>query len=171
MNRVRGFGVASFLSVLVFISGCSAGFSSNSSVNTLLSKEQHFTLKNLNGESVSLDGLLSKNKAVLVNFWATWCPFCLEEIPDLVKLKEKYKNSPLEIVGIDVGESAEQAGPFAKRMNINYPVLLDAENSVAESYKVAGIPTTFLVSADGKIIGEYHAFTPQLESDVEKALK
>ena len=54
---------------------------------------------------------------------------------------------------------------------MNYTVLLDTENSVAESYRVVGIPTTYLISSNGNIIGEYHAYTPQLESDVEKALK
>ena len=172
MNRARGFLGAAVLSILILTGGCSGAYSPRSMFSEgKLEGNQRFNLKNLNGENVSLDGLLGKNKAVLVNFWATWCPFCIEETPDLVKLKTKYKDSPFEIVGINVGESKEEAAAFAKRLHINYTVLLDEDNSVAQSYHVVGIPTTFLISAQGKIVGEYHAFTSQLESDVEKVLQ
>lgn len=172
MNRLRGSLGAAVLCVLILMSGCSSEFSPRSMFGEgKLDDGQRFSLKDLNGENVSLNALLSKNKAVLVNFWATWCPFCVEEIPDLIKLKAKYKNSPFEIVGVNVGETSEAAGAYANRLKINYTVLLDTENGVAESYHVVGIPTTFLISAEGKIVGEYHAYTPQLESDVEKILK
>ena len=171
MNRLLGgFGIT-FLGLSILLSGCSGGVSSHPGNGENSGTGQRFTLKNLNGENVSLDSLLAKNKAVLVNFWATWCPYCVEEIPDLVKLKAKYKDSPFEIVGINVGESAAAASAYAKKLRINYLVLLDMDNSVAENYRVVGIPTTYLIQSDGRVAGEYHAFTPELESDVEKILQ
>ena len=131
----------------------------------------NFSLKNLQNEDVALQSALAKNKAVLVNFWATWCPPCREEIPDLIKLEEKYKDKGFTILGIDVGESAERVQSFSEKAGMNYPLLLDVDNAVAETYRVVGIPTTYLLNSEGKVLGEYHAFTPQLESDVEKALQ
>jgi thiol-disulfide isomerase/thioredoxin len=106
-----------------------------------------------------------------VNFWATWCPPCREEIPDLIKLYAKNKDRGLEILGVDVGESPTKVSNFIEKAGINYPVVLDRDMSVSETYRVVGIPTTYLMNSEGAILGEYHGYTPQLVSDVEKALK
>ena len=162
------------ITVLLFISafmttGCADADSVNRSGSSAPSN--NFTLKDVTGASVSLDGLLQKNKAVLVNFWATWCPPCREEIPDLIALQAKDKDRGLTILGVDVGESPTKVGNFVEKFGINYPVVLDSEMKVSESYRVVGIPTTYLMNSQGKIIGQYHGFTRDLESDVEKALQ
>ena len=114
---------------------------------------------------------MKQNKAVLLNFWATWCPPCREEIPGLIKLQEAYRNKSFTILGVDVGESQKKAAGFVEKTSINYPVVLDSDMKVAEAYSVFGIPTTFLLSSEGKILGEYHGFTSRLVADVEKALQ
>lgn len=130
-----------------------------------------FTLKNLADEDVNLNALLKANKAVLLNFWASWCPPCREEIPDLIQLQDKTKGSSFTVVGVNVGESRARVTAFARDVGINYPVVLDEDTRVASSYGVLGIPTTFLIGSDGKVISEYHGYTPHLEGDVEKAIQ
>ena len=130
-----------------------------------------FTLKDLAGQDVKFEELLAGNKAVLINFWATWCPPCREEIPDLIKLQKKYADSGFTILGIDVGESKAKVSRFAQQMGMNYPIVLDEDMEVAQQYGIVGIPTTYLVSSDGRILGRYHAFTRKLAADVEKALQ
>jgi peroxiredoxin len=157
-----------FLAFVFFAAGCVGPAASNAGP---LKDKQRFTLKTPTGTSVSLESSLKSNKAVLVNFWATWCPPCREEIPDLVKLYAAKKSAGLEIIGVDVGESAKRVAAFAEKNGMTFPVVLDEDQSVAEAYGVSGIPTTFLIASDGRVLGTYHAFTPQLEADVEEALK
>lgn len=130
-----------------------------------------FVLQDIHGTSVSLDAVLKANKAVLLNFWATWCPPCQEEIPELIRLQNQYGKSGFTVLGIDVGESPAKVSSFAKKMGINYPLLLDRNQEVATRYGIVGIPTSYLVSGEGKIIGEYHAATPKLFDDVKKAVQ
>jgi peroxiredoxin len=168
MSRRARFFSTLFFGVLFFAAGCSgAGLLEAREV----SGAQRFTLKDVDGKSVSLDSLLSGHKAVLVNFWATWCPPCREEIPDLIRLQEKYGAQGFTIAGIDVGESAKRVSAFASKNGMNYPLLLDTDSHVAESYDVVGIPTSLLIDKDGKILSEYHAATPKLFADVEKAIR
>ena len=162
-----------FLSLFLLVLGCMGPDSRQSRANASGESQvlQKFTLNNLKDEPVSLDMLLKKNRAVLINFWATWCPPCREEIPGLITLQEKFKDKSFTVLGVDVGESKTKVSNFAEKIGINYPVVLDPDMSVTERYSVVGIPTSFLVSSTGKILGEYHAYTPDLETDVEKALE
>ena len=105
----------SWLVVLFFVVGCMGPTTSSSGAS------YDFTLKNLDGQEVSLNSLLKENKAVLLNFWATWCPYCREEIPNLIKLQKDYAGKKFSVVGMDVGESASRVSTYAKKMGINYP--------------------------------------------------
>ena len=157
--------------VSFFVIGCMGGGAERvSAAGGQISQEQYFTLKNLEGESVSLQKELKSKKAVLINFWATWCPPCREEIPDLIKLQKERGGADFTILGVDVGEAAKQVSSFVESNGINYPVLLDADQSVAEKYNIVGIPTSILVNSEGKVLGTYHAVTPQMLRDVEKVL-
>lgn len=136
-----------------------------------LSQDQYFTLKDTGGNDVSLKSLLGANKAILINFWATWCPPCREEIPDLIRLQNQYKDRSFTVVGVDVSESARKVSKFAEKFKMNYPILLDDGNKVSDRYNIVGIPTSLLVSSDGTILGEYHAAGPDLFAAVEKAIR
>ena len=168
MNR-RARSFATFiLGVVFFAAGCSSAARLEARE---LAGGQRFTLSDTDGNKVSLDALLSENKAVLVNFWATWCPPCREEIPDLIRLQKEYGGKGFTIVGVDVGESAKRVSAFGTKNGMNYPLLLDTDNRVAESFSVVGIPTSLLIDKEGKILQEYHSATPKLFKDVEKALR
>ncbi len=111
-----------------------------------------FELKDLDGRIVKLSDF--KGKVVLLNFWATWCPPCREEIPDLIALQNKYRDKGLVVLGV----SLDQKGPapvksFVGRMKINYPVVIGDEKTAMNYGGIQAIPTTFYVDRNGKIAG------------------
>lgn len=136
-----------------------------------LSDEQRFAATDMKKQPVELNALLKTNKAVLVNFWATWCALCKEEIPALSKLYTAHQQDGLAIVGVNVAESPKKVAAYAKRLGINYPVVLDRESEIAETWNVVGLPVSVLVRADGSLGGPYSGYTKELASDVEAVLK
>ncbi len=110
-----------------------------------------FALTTLDGKSLKLSDL--RGKAVVLNFWATWCSPCRMELPWLVDLQNKYRAQGLEIVGIAEDDTAkDKVAQFVKEMNLNYAVALD-DSTVAEKYgNVEDLPTTFYINRDGKIV-------------------
>ena len=123
-----------------------------------------FTLADLDGEWVSMNQF--KGKVVLLNFWGTWCGPCRKEIPDFVKLSEKYQKDGLEIVGVTLTSgSAGKINAFADRWGINYTLLTDIDGNETQSVtalygqatgrRITGVPTTFLIDRDGYIRQKY----------------
>ena len=135
-----------------------------------IESDQFFQASDLGGDSVDLKTLLSARKAVLINFWATWCALCKEEIPALAQLQTERSPDGLAIVGVNVAESERKVRRYVEEMGINYPVVLDEESAIAESYNVMGLPVSLLVRADGSVTGPYSGFTEELQADVAKAL-
>ncbi|WP_102401558.1 peroxiredoxin family protein [Haloimpatiens massiliensis] len=113
-------------------------------------KSTDFTLKNIEGKTVKLSDF--KGKKVFLNFWATWCEPCRSEIPDMIKLQNEIKDSNIVILAINIGESKNKVEDFVKKNNMNFTVLLDEEQKVASKYSVSGIPTTYLIDENGKLI-------------------
>ncbi|UFS72733.1 TlpA family protein disulfide reductase [Geomonas sp. RF6] len=110
-----------------------------------------FTLKDLSGRDVSLSSL--KGKVVLVNFWATWCPPCREEIPSMVRLNKGMDGQPFQMLAISVNDGGKkEVDPFLKDSNTVLPVLLDADQKVAKRYGTTGVPETFVVDKKGIIV-------------------
>ncbi|MES2364557.1 MAG: TlpA disulfide reductase family protein [Pseudomonadota bacterium] len=110
-----------------------------------------FSLTDSKGVVHTLDSY--KGKWVLVNFWATWCPPCLEEIPALNALHDKYKNTKLEVIGIAMEyQSPKQVLDFADSMFISYPIVLGSSKIAAQFGPVQGLPTTYLFNPAGKLV-------------------
>jgi thiol-disulfide isomerase/thioredoxin len=109
-----------------------------------------FELQTLDGKNLKLSDL--RGKAVLLNFWATYCGPCKIEMPWFVELQKEYGPQGFQIVGVanDDASTADIA-KFAKEMGINYPILI-GKDSVSDSYKVSVLPTTFFLDRDGKLI-------------------
>ncbi len=109
-----------------------------------------FTLTDSRGKVHKLSNY--KGKWVLVNFWATWCPPCLEEIPDLVALHENKKNK-LVVIGVAMDyRDPKEVLAFAEQQMISYPIVLGDSQSVAEVGPVRGLPTTYLYDPQGKVV-------------------
>jgi peroxiredoxin len=114
-------------------------------------KAPGFELKDLNGTVVRLEDL--KGKVVFLNFWATWCPPCRDEMPSMEKLYTKFKGEDFTIVAIDLRESPKKVRAFKKRYRLNFPILLDTDGMTGLTYGVRSIPTTYLVDKEGHVIG------------------
>jgi peroxiredoxin len=110
-----------------------------------------FTLADLSGAQWTLRSLAGK--VVLVNFWATWCPPCRKELPDLQALAERFGSRGLVVLAIS-DEEAEKVKPFVAEHKLSYPVLLDPGRKVNDLFRVEGIPKTFVYDRGGKLAAE-----------------
>jgi peroxiredoxin len=114
-----------------------------------------FTLENMNGEQVSLSDY--QGQKVFLNFWASWCPPCRKEMPDMQKLHEKYGSEELVILAVNVGEGKSTAANFMMQNGLSFPVLLDNSKDTARNYLVRGIPSSYFLDQDGiikeKVVG------------------
>ena len=110
-----------------------------------------FELKDLSGKSWTLSAL--KGKVVLVNFWATWCPPCRKEMPDLEELSKQFKDQGLVVLAISDEEDAK-VRPFIAEHGYSFNVLLDPGRTVSERYFVDGIPKNFVFDRDGKLVAQ-----------------
>lgn len=109
----------------------------------------NFTLATVDGQQVSLHQY--RGKVVFLNFWATWCIPCREEMPALEQLHQAYQSQDLAILSIDLKESADQVKAFFQKHSLSFPALLDHNGSVFRDYMVAGMPTTYLIGRDSTL--------------------
>lgn len=131
-------------------------------------KSVDFSLKILSStETFKLSKYAGKNP-VLLNFFATWCPYCVEEIPQLSKIHNKYGNKGLIVVSINVQERENKVVNFVKRKKILHKILLDVNAEVAKEFKVYGIPTNILIDSKGVIV--FRGNNLPDENEIEKVL-
>jgi peroxiredoxin len=130
-----------------------------------------FTLSDLDGKSVSLSSF-REQKAVVLDFWATWCGPCRMALPDLQEITDKYRDRGLQVFAVDQGESAEQVRFFFSRRQYSLSVLIDRDNVVGGSYGIRALPTSVIVDKNGIVksifVGSVSAST--LGQNVERAL-
>ena len=110
-----------------------------------------FSLKDLSGKTWDFKDL--RGKVVLVNFWATWCPPCRKEIPDLVILYERFQSKGLVVLAIS-DEDKAKVEPFMRERNVPFPVLLDPERKVNGMFIVEGIPKSFVYDREGRLVAQ-----------------
>ncbi len=130
-----------------------------------------FTLEALNGGTMRLSDL--RGKAVLLNFWATWCGPCKIETPWLVELQNQYGPEGLQIVGVEAGDDGkEDIAKFVKDMGINYPILI-GKDAVGDAYGgIPALPETFFIGRDGKIVDKSLGLhgRAEIEDSIKEAL-
>ncbi|GGG57340.1 MULTISPECIES: thiol-disulfide oxidoreductase ResA [Paenibacillus] len=109
-----------------------------------------FTLVDLQGNTHQLSDY--KGKAVVINFWGTFCPPCVKEMPEFERQFAKWKDEGLEILAINLSEDTLTVNNFVRRFELNYPILRDVNKKTERSYGLRSYPTTFFVKPDGKIM-------------------
>ena len=92
-----------------------------------------------------------KGKVVLLNFWASWCPPCVHEMPSMARLKTHFKNEPFEILAANLGEDPQQVKRFLEQHPVNFPVLFDKGSQAAKEWKVFAYPSSYLIDKEGKV--------------------
>jgi thiol-disulfide isomerase/thioredoxin len=92
-----------------------------------------------------------RGKVVLVNFWATWCEPCREEMPSIERLRQSLAGKPFEVLAVNIGEPLGRIERFLEKMPLGFPMLLDRDTGAAKAWKARVVPATFLVGSDGRI--------------------
>jgi peroxiredoxin len=114
-----------------------------------------FTLETIDGEKVVLSDILKEKETILI-FWATWCPYCRNELLRMDKFYAENK-AKVEVIAIDIEESKQKVESFIRGKEIYYPVVIDSDGSVAQLYKVRGVPTIVVVNRGSRIIHFGHS--------------
>jgi len=130
-----------------------------------------FTLTTLDGRTMKLSDF--HGKAVLLNFWATWCEPCKVEMPWFVDLQNKYGSQGLQVVGVAMDDaSPSDIASFAQKLGVNYPVLIGKEEVGAEYGGIEYLPSTFYINRDGKILDHVFGLVSksEIETNIQKAL-
>ena len=110
-----------------------------------------FSLPRLDGGTLSLSDM--NGEFVFLNFWATWCPPCREEMPSMEVLYNELTDMPFRMVAVNVREDADTVQSFIDEFGYSYPILLDRDGTLSTNYGVRGIPTSFFIAPDGTVLG------------------
>ncbi len=133
----------------------------------------NFTLKSVAGKNIKLSEL--RGHVVLVNFWATWCAPCKDELPFFNRLYEKYKIAGVEILGVNIDKLSSRAADFSRSLGLSFPILLDPSGKVSASYRINSMPTTAVIAKDGTVRHIHRGFLPddpaRYEGEIKALLK
>ncbi|MEK6673529.1 MAG: TlpA disulfide reductase family protein [Nitrospirota bacterium] len=163
----------SLIVVVLFLAVIFAGALSTWSADALISNmAPDFTLRDMQGKEVALSSF--KGKAVLLNFWASWCPTCTAEMPAMNKLHKDHIGKGMVVVAVSTDKSQTALSNYLARNQFDFIVLKDADSKAARQFKVFSIPMTFLLDKNGvivkKYIGEEDWDSEEIKKDLRKAL-
>lgn len=136
---------------IIAISGVGTSLAAPKSDPSIGNIAPDFTLQDLNKKDTRLKNIIKQNKVTLVNFWATWCPPCQAEVPELVAFYQKFNAKGVGVLAVNLQEDVDHVKGFADAAGIKFPVVTDTNGKVAEKYRVYAIPTTFILDQQGKI--------------------
>lgn len=129
----------------------------------------NFTLKSASGENVRLSE--HRGEVILINFWASWCGPCRQEMPQLEALQQKYSPLGFTVFGINVEQDRERADKILRDIPVSFPVLFDDDNTVSELYQVDAMPVTVLVDRSGNIRAVHRGYKPGYEELYEAQIR
>lgn len=128
-----------------------------------------FTLKSRNGENIKLSEF--RGDVVMINFWASWCAPCRQEMPLLEDMYKKYNDLGFVLLGVNVEEDSSKASELLREIPVSFPILYDNENDVTKLYKVVAMPSTVMVDRDGKMRYLHRGYLPGYEVEYIKQIK
>jgi peroxiredoxin len=168
IKAARNITMVLILAAMTAAAGCSGG-TTTGQVPVEGGTAPDFTLKNLDGQKVSLRDF--RGKSVLLNLWATWCGPCRSEMPFLQEVSEdpEWAKRGLTVLAVNLGESAAAVRQFMDENSLSFTVLLDTENEVGARYSARYIPTTYFIDKDG-IIRNINVGAFPSKSDIDRAI-
>lgn len=132
-----------------------------------------FTLKSNSGKNLKLSEF--RGQVIMINFWATWCGPCREEMPLLNRIHEQYRKAGFTLLGVNIDDRPATAQAMAKNLGIRFPILFDTEKRVSRLYDVNAMPSTLLIDRDGRVrhihLGYRPGYEARYESQVRELLK
>jgi thiol-disulfide isomerase/thioredoxin len=128
-----------------------------------------FTLESRSGENLRLED--HRGEVVMLNFWASWCGPCRQEMPLMDELYSQYKDLGFIILAVNVDENRDEALRFLDKVPVNYPILYDPESSVSELYEVQAMPTTVMIDRNGNARYLHYGYQPGYEDEYEQQIR
>lgn len=156
-----------FKRIVLSVLACGAVWSAGGAELTGVAPD--FDLLSRDGTRIALADL--KGQVVLVNFWATWCGPCREEMPHLEALYQRYSDLGFTLLGINVEEDASGADEFLADTPVSFPILFDPENRVSKQYQVVAMPSTVLIDRTGHMRFIHHGYKPGYENDYQSQIR
>jgi peroxiredoxin len=128
-----------------------------------------FTLRTMDGPNLRLQE--QRGRVVLVNFWATWCGPCRQEMPHLNRLYDKYRASGFTLLGVNIDDDARAAADVAAKLGLRFPVLLDTDKKVSRLYDMSAMPATIVIDRDGKVRFIHRGYRDGVEKTYEQQIR
>jgi peroxiredoxin len=128
-----------------------------------------FTLVDSQGKTVSLSEL--RGQVVMINFWASWCGPCREEMPYLEQIHQRYERLGFTLLGINVEENSSAANAWLQDRPVSFPILYDPQNGVSKLYDVIAMPSTVLIDREGKVRYLHHGYQSGYENDYQDQVR
>ena len=150
---------------------CAAALAASAAVPAVAptSSAPDFTLHSMGGPNLRLQE--QRGRVVMINFWATWCGPCRQEMPHLNRLYDKYKASGFVLLGVNVDDDAGNAQAVATKLGVRFPVLLDSDKLVSKLYDLSTMPSTVLIDRDGKVRFVHRGYLSGYEDVYEKQIR
>jgi len=128
-----------------------------------------FTLRSVGGANLRLGE--QRGQVVLVNFWATWCGPCRQEMPHLNRLYDKYRSSGFVLLGVNIDDDPRAAADLAAKLGLRFPVLLDTDKQVSRVYDMSAMPATLLIDRDGRVRHIHRGYRDGVERTYEEQVR
>ena len=145
------------------------GFTSTVSAQATKNIAPDFTLKSQTGKNLKLSEL--RGKVIMINFWASWCGPCRQEMPVLDQLYKHYRPLDFTVLGVNVEQNPDDAKSLLKDVSVSFPILFDKENKVSKLYNIKGMPSTVLVDRDGNVRYVHIGYQSGTEQEYQQQIR